>query len=156
MRLPLKEIDNALYLHLWFLCNLLVKDYKGVSTGGGVTCAKGLVGTQGVHTKVAKPGCICKRSLVRVFLSMTKILSTEKCKHLQRVAIRPSKKLYAVNGTRAPLKWMSQSGGNCPKISLIESTKEDSKYPKGKEAEWGWRPTLAQRLTEGRGLLDLT
>jgi len=87
--------------------------------------------------KVAKPGCICKRSSVRVFLSMTKILSAEKCKHPQRVVICPSKKLYATNGTRAPSKCSSQSGGNCPKINLIELTKEDSKYPKGKEAEWG-------------------
>jgi len=87
--------------------------------------------------KVAKPGCVRKRSLVQVFLSITKILSVEKCKHPQRVAIHLSKKLYATNGTRAPSKCSSQSGGNCPKINLIESTKEDSKYPKGKEAEWG-------------------
>jgi len=39
---------------------------------------KGLVGTQGVHTKVAKPGCVCKRSSVQVFLSMTKIPSAVK------------------------------------------------------------------------------
>jgi len=102
-----------------------------------VTYAKGLVGTRGVHMKAAKPGCVHKRSSVRVFLSITKIPSAEKCKRLQRVAIRPSKKLYATNGTRAPSKCSSQSGGNCPKINLIESTKEDSKYPKGKEVEWG-------------------
>jgi len=119
-------------------------------------CAKGLVGTQGVHTKVARPGCVHKRSLVQVFLSVTKIPLTEKYRRPQRVAMHLSKKSYAINGTRAPSKWMSQSGGNCPKISLIESTKEDSKYPKGKEAEWGWRPTLGQRLMEGRGPLDLT
>jgi len=118
--------------------------------------AKGLVGVQGVQTKVVSPGCVCKISSVRVFLLITKIPSTVKCKRPQRVAIRPSKKSYAINGTRAPLKWMSQSGGNCPKINLIESIKEDSKYPKGKEAEWGWRPTLAQRLMEGSGPLDLT
>jgi len=118
--------------------------------------AKGLVGIQGVQTKAASLGCVCKMSSIQVFLSITKILSTVKCTRLQRVAICPSKKLYAANGTRAPLKWMSQSGGNCSKINLIESTKEDSKYPKGKEAEWGWQPTLAQRLTEGRGPLDLT
>jgi len=68
---------------------------------------------------------------------MTKILSTEKCKCPQRVAICPSKKLYATNGMRAPLKCSTQSGGNYPKINLIELMKEDSKYPKGKEAEWG-------------------
>jgi len=117
---------------------------------------KGLVGVQGVQTKAASLGCVHKISSVQVFLSITKIPSTIKCKCLQRAAICPSKKSYTANGTRAPLKWMSQSGGNCPKINLIESTKEDSKYPKGKKAEWGWWPTLAQRLMEGRGLLDLT
>jgi len=55
-------------------------------------CAKGLVGTQGVQTKVASPGCIHKRSSVCVFLSTTKIPSGVKCKHLQRVAIRLSRK----------------------------------------------------------------
>jgi len=90
-----------------------------------VTYAKGLVGTRGVHMKAAKPGCVCKRSLVRVFLSIMKILSAEKCKHPQRVAIQPSRKLYATRGTRVPSKCVSQSGGNCPKINLIELMKED-------------------------------
>jgi len=99
--------------------------------------AKGLVGIQGVQTKAASPGCVHKMSSVRVFLSITKIPSTVKCIRPQRVAICPSKKLYATNGMRAPSKWMSQSGGNCSKMNLIESAKEDSKYPKGKEAEWG-------------------
>jgi len=71
--------------------------------------AKGLVEVQGVQTKVASLGCVHKISSVRVFLSITKILSTVKCKCPQRVAIRPSKKSYAVNGMRAPSKWMSQS-----------------------------------------------
>ena len=118
--------------------------------------AKGLVGVQGVQMKAASLGCVHKISSIQVFLSITKIPSTIKCRRLQRVAICPSKKLYVVNGMRAPSKWISQSGGNCPKINLIESTKEDSKYPKGKEAEWGWRPTLVQRLMEGSGPLDLT
>jgi len=90
-------------------------------------CAKGLVGTQGVHTKVAKPGCVHKMSLVRVFLSITKIPSAKKCKCPQRVAIRPSKKSYATNGTRASSKYVSQSGENCPKMNLIESTKDNSR-----------------------------
>jgi len=90
-------------------------------------CVKGLVDTQGVHTKVAKPGCVHKRSLVQVFLSITKILSAEKCKCPQMVAIRPSRKLYATNSMRAPSKYMSQSGGNCPKMNLIESTKDNSR-----------------------------
>jgi len=87
--------------------------------------AKGLVGTWGVQTKVASLGCVYKRSSVRVFLLMTKILLTVKCSQPQRVVIRPSRKSYAMRGTRAPLKCSSQSGGNCPKINLIESTKDD-------------------------------
>ena len=50
---------------------------------------------------------------------------------------RPSKKLYDTKGTREPLKYCSQTGGNCPNRNLIESTKEDSKYPKGKRREEG-------------------
>jgi len=84
------------------------------------------------------------------------MLSGVKCKCPQRVAIRPSRKLYATKGTSMPSKYSSQSGGNCPKRNLIESTKDDSKYPKGKEAEWGCRPILAQRLIGGRGPLELT
>ena len=80
-----------------------------------------------MHTKVAKPGCVRKMSLVQVFLSMTKIPSVEKCKCPQMVVIRPSRKSYAINGTRAPSKYVSQSGGNCPKINLIESMKDDSR-----------------------------
>ena len=80
-----------------------------------------------MHTKVAKPGCVCKISLVRVFLLMTKILSVEKCKCLQMVVIHLSRKSYAINGTRAPLKYVSQLGGNCPKINLIELMKDDSR-----------------------------
>jgi len=109
-------------------------------------CAKGLVGTQGVQTKAASPGCVRKRSSVRVFLLIIKMLSGVKCKRPQRVAICPSRKLYATKGMSTPSKYSSQSGGNCPKRNLIESVKEDSKYPKGKEAEWGCRPILAQRL----------
>jgi len=86
------DLITLLFTPYLFLCNLLVKYYKGVSTGGGVTCAKGLVGTRGVHMKVAKPGCIRKRSLVRVFLSITKMLSAVKCKHPHKVAICLSKK----------------------------------------------------------------
>jgi len=126
--------------------NLLIQVYKGTSTGGGVIQAKGLVGIWGVHMKAASPGCICKRSSVRVFLLITKMLSGVKCKCPQRVAMRLSRKSYATKGTSAPSKYSSQSGGNCPKRNLIESTKEDSKYPKGKEVEWRCQPILAQRL----------
>jgi len=87
--------------------------------------------------KAASPGCICKMSSVRVFLSITKIPSLVKCIRPQRVAMRLSKKSYTIRGTRVPSKYSSQSGGNCPKMNLIESIKDDSRYPKGKEAEWG-------------------
>jgi len=107
--------------------NLLVRVYKGISTGGGVIEAKGLVGRQGVQTKVASLGCVCRRSSVRVFLSITKIPSEVKCKRPQRVARRLSRKSYATKGTSTPSKYSSQSGGNCPKRNLIESINEDSK-----------------------------
>jgi len=87
---------------------------------------KVLVETRGVQTNAASPGCVCNKSSVRVFLSMTKMPSVVKCRQPQRVAIHPSKKSYATRGTRAPSKCMSQSGGNYPKINLIELMKEDS------------------------------
>jgi len=80
-----------------------------------------------VQTKAASPGCVCKRSSVRVFLSITKILSGVKYKRLQRVARRLLRKSYATKGTSTPSKYLSQSGGNCPKRNLIESINEDSK-----------------------------
>jgi len=43
--------------------------------------------------KVAKPGCVHKRSLVQVFLSITKMPSAVKCKCPHNVAICPSRKL---------------------------------------------------------------
>jgi len=95
--------------------------------GGGVIRAKGLVGRQGVQTKVASLGCVHKRSSIRVFLLITKMPSGVKCKHPQRVARCLSRKSYATKGMSTPLKYSSQSGGNCPKRNLIESTNEDSK-----------------------------
>jgi len=94
--------------------------------GGGVIKAKGLVGRRGVQTKAASPGCVCNRSSVQVFLSITKIPSEVKCNRPQRVARRPSRKSYATKGTSIPSKCSSQSGGNCPKRNLIESINEDS------------------------------
>jgi len=114
------------------------------------------VGTWGVQTKAASLGCIHKMSSICVFLSITKMLSGVKCKRPQRVAMRLSRKSYATRGTSTPSKYSSQSGGNCPKRNLIESTKEDSKYPKGKEAEWKCQLILVQRFIQGRGPLELT
>ena len=90
-------------------------------------CAKGLVGIRGVQTKAASLGCVRNKSSVRVFLSTTKMPSGVKCKRPQRVARCPSRKSYATKGTSTPSKNSSQSGGNCPRINLIESVNEDSK-----------------------------
>ena len=92
MLLTLKEVDNPLFTPLRFLCNLLVRNYKGVSMGGGVIQAKGLMGTQGVQTKAASLGWVHNRSSVWVLQLTTKILSVVKCKCPHNVAIRPSKK----------------------------------------------------------------
>ena len=85
------------------------------------------MGTWGVQTKAASPGCVHNKSSVRVFLSITKIPSGVKCNCPHNVAIRLSKKLYATSGTSTPSKCLSQAGGNCPKRNLIKSTKDDSK-----------------------------
>jgi len=63
---------------------------------------------------------------------------------------RPSKKSYELIGTRAPSKYVSQRGGNCPKRNLREFTNEDSRKPKGRWSKAGWKPTWAQRVTKGR------
>jgi len=80
-----------------------------------------------VQTKAASPGCVHKRSSIQVFLSITKIPSEVKCKRPQRVARHLSRKSYATKGMSTPLKYLSQSGGNCPKRNLIESINKDSK-----------------------------
>jgi len=86
--------------------------YKGVSKGGGIIQEKGLMGTRGVQTNAASPGCVRKRSSVWVLRLTTKIPSTVKCKCPQRRATRPSRKSYATKGTREPSKYSSQVGGN--------------------------------------------
>jgi len=88
---------------------------------------KGLVGTRGVQIKVASPGCVHNKSSVRVFLLTTNIPSGVKCKCPHRIARCLSRKSYATRGTSTPLKYVSQSGGNCPKRNLIESINEDSR-----------------------------
>ena len=95
--------------------------------GGGVRNKKGLVGTSGVHTNLAKCGCVRRRSSVRVLRSMTKIPSAVKCKRPTKVVWQPSKKSKARRGTRAPSKYSIQAGGKCPKVNLSESTNEDSR-----------------------------
>jgi len=145
-----------LFIYTKTFVNLLVQVYKGTSTGGGVIQAKGLVGTREVQTKAASPSCICNKSSIRVFLSTTKMPSAVKCNRPHKVAICPSKKLYATRGTSTPSKYSSQLGGNCLKRNLIESINKDSKYLNRKEAEWGWRLILVQRLMGGRTALVFT
>jgi len=77
--------------------------------------------------KAASLGCVCNRSSVCVFQSVTKILSAVKWSLPHKVAKHPSRKLYATKGTKTPLKYANQLGGNCSKINLMESTKEDSR-----------------------------
>jgi hypothetical protein len=72
------------------LCNLL--SYKGSSTEGGVMCKKGQVGTRGIYMNWVRCSCICKRSLVQVFLLITKILFGVKCKWPTNITMQPSKK----------------------------------------------------------------
>jgi hypothetical protein len=64
---------------------------------------KGLVGTHGVHTNLAKLGCVHNMSSVHVVLLTIKIPLSVKCKCLQRVIVRPSRKSYKTSGTVAPL-----------------------------------------------------
>ena len=109
-----------------------LSNYKGRLSSGGVTWERGLAGVRGVGTKGKRLGLVRKRSSVRTCLSIMKSPSLVKCRRPIKVAKRPSKKSYAITGTRAPSKYVSQSGGNCPKRNLSESIKDDSRYPKGK------------------------
>jgi hypothetical protein len=66
--------------------------------------SKGFVGTLGVHMNLASLGCVRRASSVRVvLLTMRMPLSVKyKCPH--KVIVRPSKKSYKTNSTRAPSK----------------------------------------------------
>ena len=66
--------------------------------------SKGFVGTLGVHTNLASSGCVCRASFVRVVLLTMRMPLSVKCKCPHKVIIRPSKKSYDTNGTKAPLK----------------------------------------------------
>ena len=65
---------------------------------------KGFVGTLGVHTNLASSGCVCRASSVRVVLLTIRIPLSVKCKCPHKVIVRPSKKSYETNGTKAPSK----------------------------------------------------
>ena len=66
--------------------------------------SKGFVGTLGVHTNLASSGCVRNTFSVHVVLLTMKISLSIKCKCPQRVIVRPSKKSYDTNGTKAPSK----------------------------------------------------
>jgi len=66
--------------------------------------SKGLAGTRGVGTKQENWGSVRSKSVIRVLRLTKRIPCSVKCKCLQRIAVRPSKKSYATRGTRAPSK----------------------------------------------------
>ena len=66
--------------------------------------SKGFVGTLGVHTNLASSGCVRRASFVRVVLLTIRIPLSVKCKCPHKVIVRPSKKSYNTNSTKAPSK----------------------------------------------------
>jgi len=66
--------------------------------------SKGFVGTLGIHTNLANSGCVRRVSSVRMVLLTISMPLSVKCKCPHRVIVRPSKKLYDTNGTKAPSK----------------------------------------------------
>jgi len=66
--------------------------------------SKGFIGTLGIHTNLASSGCVRKASSVRVVLLTIKIPLSVKCKCPHKVIVRPSKKSYDTNSTKAPSK----------------------------------------------------
>jgi hypothetical protein len=66
--------------------------------------SKGFVGTLGVHTNLASSGCVRRASSVRVVLLTIRIPLSVKCKCPHKVIVRPSKKSYNTNSTKAPSK----------------------------------------------------
>jgi len=66
--------------------------------------SKGFAGTLGIHTNLASLGCVCRVSSVRMVLLTISIPLSVKCKCPHKVIVRPSKKSYDTNGTKAPSK----------------------------------------------------
>ena len=64
--------------------------------------SKGFVGTLGVHMNLASLGCVRRASSVRMVLLTIRIPLSVKCKCPHKVIVRPFKKSYATNGTKAP------------------------------------------------------
>ena len=65
---------------------------------------KGFSGTRGVHTNLARLGCVRRASSIRVVLFTAKIPWSEKCKCLLKLMVRPSNKSNVIRGTKAPSK----------------------------------------------------
>ena len=65
---------------------------------------KGFLGTRGVHTNLARLGCVHRASSVRVVLLTAKIPWSEKCKCLLKLIVRLSSKSNVSSGTKAPSK----------------------------------------------------
>ena len=65
---------------------------------------KGFSGTRGVHTNLARLGCVRKASSVHVVLFTAKIPWSEKCKCPLKLMVCPSSKSNVSSGTRAPSK----------------------------------------------------
>jgi len=66
--------------------------------------SKGLAGTRGVGMKQENWGSMQSKSVILVLRLTKRIPCLVKCKCPQRIAVRPSRKLYATRGTRAPSK----------------------------------------------------
>jgi len=66
--------------------------------------SNGLAGTQGVGTKQENWGSMRSKSVMHVLWLVKRIPCSTKCKCPQRMAVQPSKKSYAMRGTRAPSK----------------------------------------------------
>jgi len=66
--------------------------------------SNGLEGTQGVGMKQENWGSVRSKSMICVLRLIKRIPCLVKCKCPQRIAVRPSRKLYVTRGTRAPSK----------------------------------------------------
>jgi len=66
--------------------------------------SKGRAGTCGVGMKQENWGSVRSKSVIWVLRLTKRIPCSVKRKCPQRMAVRPSKKLYAMRGTRAPSK----------------------------------------------------
>jgi len=66
--------------------------------------SKGLVGTRGVGMKHENWGSVQSKSVIRVLWLTNRIPCSVKCKWPQRIAVRLSRKSYAMRGMRVSSK----------------------------------------------------